>query len=291
MFGSFGRSWKIWKKTLQIIKKDNHLYYYPIASFFASFVFLIVIGALVISYVLFGYAPLKEISQFLSVLVYILILLIFSTGMTFISNYFSTGVVYTTANRFSGEETTFSEGLNFANQRFGNLFYWSAFDSVVGMVLRYLQEKLEKLGILGSLIGGLAGLAWTVSKTFVLQEIVYRDKGPFKALKGSVKVIKDKWGDVAVQYVSFGAIGIIMFIPGLILGGVLLALVANLGMTYVWIVLGLILLYAIAVGLTFGIASTIYSTALYVYANTGKVPEEFDKDSLENAFKPKKSKN
>ncbi|HYD03068.1 MAG TPA: hypothetical protein VEC16_02105, partial [Alphaproteobacteria bacterium] len=52
-------------------------------------------------------------------------------------------------------------------------------------------------------------------------------------------------------------------------------------------VIALGILYLIAVVASFSVANTVFSTALYVYAETGKVPKGFNNNVLSNAYHKK----
>jgi len=41
----------------------------------------------------------------------------------------------------------------------------------------------------------------------------------------------------------------------------------------------------------YNVANTIFNTALFVYSDTGKIPEGYDRETIQNAFKPKELSN
>ena len=51
-----------------------------------------------------------------------------------------------------------------------------------------------------------------------------------------------------------------------------------------WIFLGIFILYFVLVLVIFSSANTIFNTALFIYANEGKVPHFYTKEELEQAF-------
>ena len=54
-------------------------------------------------------------------------------------------------------------------------------------------------------------------------------------------------------------------------------------------VLALAVIYVLGVVLVFNVASSIFNTALYVYADTGKIPKGYGKEILHDAFKSTKT--
>ena len=45
------------------------------------------------------------------------------------------------------------------------------------------------------------------------------------------------------------------------------------------------LIYSILIIIIFKVANDIFNTALYVYATKGKIPSEYNRETLKNAFK------
>ena len=55
------------------------------------------------------------------------------------------------------------------------------------------------------------------------------------------------------------------------------------------LVIIIFVLYLVAISIFFSIAGTIFNTALYVYADTGKIPKGYSKELMASAFRSKKS--
>ena len=78
-----------------------------------------------------------------------------------------------------------------------------------------------------------------------------------------------------------------------IVGGIIFAILffATLGLGILpIIILILAIIYILAVIIFFSIANTIFNTALYYYADTGKVPHGYHKDAMDKAFAKKQKK-
>ena len=73
---------------------------------------------------------------------------------------------------------------------------------------------------------------------------------------------------------------------GLVAAGLLATLFAERPVA-LWIVLGLAGAYQLALALTFAVATTVFNTALFAYAQTGAVPRGFDSAQLRDAFRPR----
>ena len=281
----FSRSWKVTKLSFGVIKKDKELYFYPILSFFVSLLFIIVLGIISI---LGGLFVLNNGEAAITAFGY-LVLFIAYFGIAFIGTFFSVSIVYTAGMRFSGKDATFGESLGFSFKRIPKIFLWSAVSATVGLILKVIENGAQKTkGVGGAVLmisKSLLGLAWAIATVFVIQGIVYKELGPFKSIKESVHILNKTWGESLIRYIGFGLVEFLFVLVGIIVAVPLFFLGATFGLFGILIIVGILFLYLLAVGLTFGLASQVYNTALYVYANTGKVPDGYDKDSMVHAFK------
>ena len=64
----------------------------------------------------------------------------------------------------------------------------------------------------------------------------------------------------------------------------------SFAVTGLLIVIGVGLVFLILISLVFGIANTVFNTALFVYGDTGAIPGEYSPDTMENAFRLKKER-
>jgi hypothetical protein len=122
--------------------------------------------------------------------------------------------------------------------------------------------------------------------------MVYNNVGPFKALKISTGAIKKTWGESLVRVYGLGFIQGLMIILGIVAFWALGYLIRSSdGMVLVG--LGVIgVSYLRGVVLVFNVANTVYNTALFVYADTGKIPELFAAEGSEvisHAFEVKQN--
>ena len=152
-----------------------------------------------------------------------------------------------------------------------------------------LERFALRLGGIGKIvvntIRSLLGLAWSVLTLFVVPVLVYENVSPLEAVRRSKDTLKKTWGESLVR--AFG-LGLIQFVCILAVIGVTVGLgilVPQGPGGLVVMALGTICL--LGVFLVFNVASTIFNTALYVYASTGKEPAVFDAEVLVSAFKAK----
>jgi hypothetical protein len=123
---------------------------------------------------------------------------------------------------------------------------------------------------------------------FVVPVLVYEGLGPIDALKKSTEVIKRTWGESLIKAIGLGLVQLFVIVLIVLASGALTYLLAS---TYdvtgfiVGISIGLLLL--LLTGLIFTVASTIFNTALYVYASNNLVASGFTEEVVKGAFKQK----
>jgi hypothetical protein len=123
---------------------------------------------------------------------------------------------------------------------------------------------------------------------FVVPVLVYENVGPIDALKKSTQVIKKTWGESLIKNIGLGLIQLLSFFVIIAVSGALAYVLTDLFSTA-----GLLIGAAIGgallllTGLVFTVASTIFNTALYVYANNNLVAPGFKEEVVKGAFRQK----
>ncbi len=283
---AFQRSWEILKMSLDVMKKDKELLLFPLIGGIFSVLFII---AMIFPIVIVAPAQ-NAVGAGLSL--YAVIFLIYF-GLAIIATFFNTCVVYTVKKRFNGDNATFFESIKFAFSRIHLILAWGAISATVGLLLTILDEIAERMGGIGelviSVIRSLLGAVWSIITLFVIPAMVYHNVGPIDAIKRSTKALKDTWGESLIRYYGLGIIQIILIVVGVLIGIILALLTISIPFLFYTVIL-LSIIYLVAVIVFFNVANTIFNTALYVYADTGKPPKAYNSDVIKNAF-AKKDKN
>lgn len=278
----FSRSWEITKLCFGVIKEDKEILIFPILSSIISIIFII----LMILPLILGH--------FLNQILWYIVVFILYIGLFFIGTFFNVAVVNTAKKRFEGGNATFSESLGVAFSKIHLIFLWSIVAATVGLILKIIHDIARNIKGVGeiilSILERILGLVWSIATIFVLQAIVYENVGPFKAIKRSVEILKKTWGESLIKYIGFGFVEGLLIFFGIIVGIVLIVISAVSGsLILLFIMIIILIIYFTLVILIFGVASTVFNTALYVYAAQGKVPKGFSKDILSNSFKTRAS--
>lgn len=201
----------------------------------------------------------------------------------FVVIFFNTALVGCALKRFRGENPSLSDGFSIALQRLPQILAWTCVTSLVGTILSAIEQKV---GWLGQFVIRLVGLTWTVTSYFVVPILAAEGTGPITAVKRSVGLIKQTWGEgltgnfviqVANTLISFGFIALAGLGVGLAVWWESWLIGA---LTGVLVVGGLIAMAIITTAMR-----QFFLAALYQYATTGNVPQGFSEDSLQHALR------
>jgi hypothetical protein len=204
----------------------------------------------------------------------------------FVIIFFQTALTGVALMHLRGEPTSVAAGFALARARLPQILGYALIAATVGLVLRMIQERL---GLLGRLVVGFIGLAWTVATFLVVPVLVSKDVGPIDAVKESVALLKRSWGENLIGNggigIVFGLLMVLAVLVGAVLigGAVAMQSVVAIVVAAVIVVTGFVLL-----GLVQASLQGIYAAALYRYAESGEASVGFDQALLQQAFAPKK---
>src|SRR5262249_46206205 len=197
------------------------------------------------------------------------ILFLFYVCNYFVVIFFNCAIVACAVIRMGGGEPTVADGFRAATARLPAIAGWALVSASVGLVLRIIEDRSEKVG---RFVAGLLGMAWTVVTFLVVPILVVENKGAVTSLKESTQMLKKTWGEQLVSNVSFGLLFFLLGIPAyaLVVLGIFSGNAAAL-----FACLALAALYLIVLALVQSALQSIFQAALYLYARSGQVPEGF----------------
>jgi len=287
MAGKFARSWALMKASATVLRSDKSLLLFPLLSGLCTLLvaasFLIPIALMVIG----GEHAGQEFHQRMSVGAYLL-MFAFYLVQYFVIIFFQTALTGVALMHLRGEPTSVAAGFALARSRLPHILGYALIAATVGLLLRMVQERL---GLIGRLVVGFLGLAWTVATFLVVPILASQDVGPVDAVKRSVELLKRSWGENLIGNGGIGVVfGLLMFVAvlvgaALIGGAFALQSVVAIVLAVIVAVLGFILL-----GLIQSSLQGIYAAALYRYAEAGEASFGFDQALLEQAFRSKQNK-
>lgn len=275
MFESFGRSWELMKSSYSVLRSDKELLTFPIIS--------AVLG--LIAAITF-FLPLVLFDLTDSVLLYPIVFLFYFISY-FIIIFFNSALIGAASIRLKGGDPTVKDGINIAMANLTNIAAWAAVAATVGMILRALAGK-SRNNLLGRIVIGLIGGAWSIITYFVIPVLIFEKVGPLEAIKRSAYLVKDQFGEYIIGNMGLGAANFLLAIAVFILVGIPAAsfylLLGPVGLIPAVI---LFVIAFVALGIVMSALNAIYVAALYHYAKTGQEPANWKIGSIVHSIAEK----
>lgn len=285
MAGKISRSWALMKASATVLRSHKPLLLFPLLSGVCTLLvaasFLIPVGVLMARSGFSG----SETPGGMSPMAYLLLFGFYLTQY-FVIIFFQTALTAVALMHLRGEPTRVGAGFALARAKLPQVLGYALIAATVGVLLRMVQERL---GVIGQMVIGFIGLAWTVATFLVVPVLVNKDVGPIDAIRQSVDLLKRSWGENLIGQGGIGIVfgllmGLAVIVGGLLIAGaVALQSPAAIALAVVLLMLGLVLL-----GLIQSALQGVYAAALYRYAEAGEVSAGFDQALLQQAFAPKR---
>jgi len=287
MFARFQRSWALGKQSLSVLRGDKQLVIFPLLSGIACLLVLASFAlpiAFSVDWSRFTqeHADAAQVTQ--NPVSYVVMFAFYFTNF-FVITFFNAALIACVVRRYNGEEATIRVGLKAAASRLPQILGWAFVAATVGMVLRAIEERV---GFVGRIVVGLLGFAWAIATYFVVPVLVVEGVGPIDAVKRSAGVMRKAWGETLVIHVGLGAISFVGLLLSIVplAAGVIMTIMAE----SIWPVAvggALTLLLFITLALVTSTLQMILVAALYRFAATGLVPEQFDARLLQQMIRSK----
>jgi hypothetical protein len=273
--GRIGYTFAMMRSSWEVLKKDKELLLFPLLSGFCC---LLVLLSFALPMWLGGVSIPEEGATQQQKVLGIVVLFLYYLANYFVIIFFNSAIVAAAIYRMRGGDPTFSTGFNAAVARLPQIFGWALVSATVGLLLRMLQNRSNRLG---RFVVGLFGMAWTVATFLVVPVLVVERKGPIEAMKSSVALLKKTWGQQLIGNFGFGMIFFLLALIGIV--PIALGVMAPaIALKVILITLGIV--YLILLGLVQSALQTIFQAALYLYAHEGLAPEGFSSDDLQSAI-------
>lgn len=285
MFKTFKTSWALFKASVEVLKRDRELLWFPVISSVAAILvtvtFLVPLGVWAA-----GNPETGGDGQIPNA--FYAGLFAFYVVQYFVIFFFNTALVGAALARFDGRDPTLGDGLRIAGDRAGAIFGYAIIASTVGLLLRAIEERV---GLVGKIVIGLLGATWTVASFLVVPVLATRNTGPVDAVKESVTLLKRSWGENISGQLGFGLIFALIYVglAGIfLLGGFSLAGLSGnpeqmSAPLVVLAIIGIACLLLVAV--VQAALKGIYSAALYRHAAGVGPTTGFSEGLMAGAFK------
>lgn len=185
---------------------------------------------------------------------------------------------------FNGNAVSIRRGFQFAKTRWRAVLLWSLFAGLVGYLIRIIEQHV---GFLGKIITGLTGIAWSLACIFIIPTIV-RDTetiNPLELLRHSAATLKRTWGELVIGFVGMEAVLIFFFLPFFMVIGFFSGATHHAIAPLLMIPIMFVMIFPLS--WLINLVNSVYRCALFIYATEGVIPESFDKELLDSAWKVK----
>ena len=267
--GRLSRGWALTKLSFSVIGKDKEILLFPVISGIA----LITMAASFFGVYFFAFG-LENLDPYILAAFFIAFYFI----SAFIVVFFNVALVSCAMLRLNGGDPTFSYGIKMASSRLKFILEWALLSATIGLVLQMISSRS---GIIGKIVVGLVGFAWSVATYFVVPVIAFEQVGPIKAIKRSAIVLKGSWGEALISnlgigliFLALGIVGLVPLVIGFVIGGSV-AIIAGIIIAVV---------YWLCIAVLASAVSGVLLTALYRYATTGKMSEYYSEQVLKNPW-------
>lgn len=273
MMSRFSNSLALARSSWHVLKADKELILLPIISGIAS---VIVAITFIVPIFFVGQedGTMTGTSLPLMVLMYFV--------LAYITIFFNAALVSAANERLEGGDPTIGSAIRGAARRAGKIVPWALLSATVSVILRAIEERV---GLIGRIIIGAVGLAWSVITFLVLPIIVIEGSGAVAALKKSGSLLRSTWGENLAAQVGMSLVGFLLILPGGVV--IFLGISAGGAIGAVAVLIGVI--WIIVAAAAVAALSAIYQTALYHFAVAGSVPSGyFDQNVMQMAFRTKR---
>jgi hypothetical protein len=274
--GRWARSKQLAQASWAVLRQDKELMVLPLLSGLAS---LIIAGTFLVPIALSARATdaAGETTLEAGPLQYVLLFVMYVV-LAYVAIFFKTALLCGADERLRGGDPTLSTALAGAWGKAGRIVPWAILSATVSVVLRAIEERS---GLLGRIVVGIVGMAWTVVTFLVLPILVFEEVGVGEAVKRSTALLRRTWGENLIVNGGIGLISFVLLIPAVLLvvagvaTGTVVGLVTTIAIAVVW---------AVAVSCWASALTGVFQLALYRYATQGSAPGPFATVDLGHAF-------
>ena len=275
--GRFANTWRLTKNSWSLLKQDRELLWLPVLSMLT--LLAVVAAAAVVGFVT-GSFDVDQGAEGLGGSAAVLgLVLVFVATATVV--FFEGALVAGAHERMTGGDPTVRSAMSKAASRLPSLLGWALITMTVGLVLRFLRERL---GFLGQILTFLAEAAWGVATYLAVPAIIIDDYGSFAGVKQSMSLVRRTWGENLIAQAGFGLLGFVIALPIILVAALIAVLVPGVGM-FIGIAIGV--LGVLAVSVVVSALGLYFKTALYEDATDGGAHGGYDVDQMQTSFRTK----
>jgi hypothetical protein len=274
--GKITRTWSLMGMSWRILMEDKKILLFPLMSLFSC---LAIAATFIIPLFVTGkwHPPATDAATGQQIAYYGFLFLYYYCNY-FVIVFFNASLVSYIVMRMNGDSPTIGDAFSSSLARLPLIAGWAFIAATVGLILKAIEDRSERVG---QIVAAILGSAWALVTFLVIPVLVVEQKNPFSALKESTMLLKQTWGERITMSFSFSAISFLLMIPAI--GIVVLGIMAH-NLVVLLACLGVFVLYLLLVSLVQSALEAIFQTAIYFYARHSVVPAGFDESVLQSAI-------
>jgi hypothetical protein len=284
MFDRIGNSFALARSSWEVLRRDRRFIIFPVVSGLGCLLVMVSFAIAMAIVALRGGVQMNANGQ-PPVWTYVVAFAFYFCNY-FVIVFCNAALISCALLRFGGQEPTVEDGFRASAARLPQILVWSLVSATVGVLLKAVENAHEKAG---ELISAILGTAWSAVTFFVVPVLVVEKVGPFEAIGRSLQLLRKTWGEALVGHWGIGFFMFFVMLPGFVLCLLGVGLM-SVSVVFGLLVLALAVLYLLVCGAVGSALNTIFLAALYQYASFQTVPVGFDRQVIEGAFRPKRSR-
>ena len=276
--GKLATGWSLAKASWAVLKADRSLAIFPMLALVCAAVASLLLGSV-------GVAVANGTGVKWLVLLFILAAIYVAV---FFLVYFNVALAGAARLSIDGRDTSLRDGLAVARSRRKVIAGWALLEVGLGLLISLLGSLLSggRGGQGGAnILSVMVGAAWSVASFFVIPVLALEGLGPRAALKRSVALVREHWGEGVVGRTGIGSVVFLVAgvpVLGMCVGVNELDKAHSSFATPATLVLLIAVIAAFALGKSLGI---IFRVELYHYATKGKLTGNFAQRDIDATFR------
>lgn len=258
MFDKITYTWQLMGASWRVLMRDKEILFFPLLSGICC---LLLLASFAVPMIVSDWRPPEELTGAQQAFYYA-VLFVFYFCNYFIITFFNVAIVACAVSRLAGGDPTFGGGLNEAFKRIHLIAGWALVSATVGLILRMIEDRSQKMA---AFVAGILGMAWTVMTFLVVPVLVVENKGPIDALKESTRLLRHTWGEQIVGNFSFGLLFFLLGIPGLALIGIGFFIFGTQSLPLAIMCVGAGIVYFLILSLVQSALQAIFQAAVYMH--------------------------
>jgi hypothetical protein len=196
--------------------------------------------------------------------------------------FFQTALVGATMIRLDGGDPSLGDGFRIAFSRLPQIIGYALIAATVGVILRMIADRA---GIVGQIVAGLFGFAWSVATFLVVPVMAVERVGPIAAIRRSGSLLRQTWGEQIVGNIGIGLIFGLLSLLVMFVGIAVAVALTNVSLALVAVTVVVMVFVLVLISLVGSAVSGIYTASLYRYATKGDEGAMYRPEALSAAFR------